>query len=114
MRKQGTPIELAEYVAKRSRCNVQVGAVIYDDYGIFAWGFNNSGPDGMGLCAERHAISRANVKRLAGSSIAVVAFRKNRRICSIPCQKCSQELAGYGVKHVECRDRAGKIVKWEW
>lgn len=77
-------------VAKRSVCSVQMGAVLFDKHGIFAWGWNSSGKSGHGCCAERHAISRANPDRLRGSRIAVGGFRKrnDKQVVSFPCEKC--------------------------
>jgi len=61
------PHDLAIDLTKRSICAVRVAAVLWDQYGIFSWGWNSAGPDGFGQCAEIHAISRANKARLAGS-----------------------------------------------
>jgi len=60
----------------RSRCHVQVAAVLADRHGIFGWGWNSSGWDGYGLHAEAHALQRANRKRLAQATMWVVARRK--------------------------------------
>lgn len=88
--------ELAQTIALRSICNVRVGCVIYDSYGIFAWGWNH--PDnGFGICAERFAIRRSNKKRLINSNIVIVSIRKksNKLIPSLPCDKCVPYLKFY-------------------
>lgn len=91
-------IELATIIAKRSECKIKVGCIIYDRYGIFAWGWNHSG-DGYGMCAERHAISRANRARLKNAELLVLSFRRGKRITSRPCIACAMAI------------RAAKIVK---
>lgn len=69
------PQELAGIILKRSRASVRVGAVIWDRWGIFAWGWNHE-QDGKGLCAERHAILRANPRRFKNATISVEGRRK--------------------------------------
>jgi deoxycytidylate deaminase len=90
MKKPPDPRELAEEILKRSICNVQVGAVIADSHGIFAWGWNSVG-SGMGIHAEIHALSRANRKRLPGATIYVAAQRaRNQKIVTAkPCPECA-------------------------
>ena len=69
------PWKLSLALMKRSACRVQVGAVVTDREGrVFAWGWNHAGADGLGLCAERHALGRANPKRLAGAAIHIRGF----------------------------------------
>lgn len=91
--------ELARIISQRSICNVKVGAIIYDKHGVFAWGWNSSG-SGYGLCAERHAISRANRKRLVGATILTVSMRRAKQICSTPCIKCSLAIKKAGIAKV--------------
>lgn len=85
------PRELADALRSRSRCRVQVACVLVDVVGrIHSWGWNGMGPDGNGIHAEAHAISRANPKRLAGS-IAYVSARWHKRgrvAPSRPCGNC--------------------------
>lgn len=85
--------ELARMIALRSSCKVQVGAIIYDSYGIFSWGWNHAGPTGLGMHAEIHAIRRANPNRLNSRAIILVyALRKNRVIISQPCFNCTKRI----------------------
>jgi cytidine deaminase len=97
--------ELTSTIALRSCCNIKVGAVLYDKYGIFAWGWNHSGHNGMGQCAERHAISRANPSRLPRSSISIVAIRRGKYICSIPCVTCFNALIRRSIRAFSCFDQ---------
>ena len=94
-------IELAEYVANRSTCHIRVGAILSDKYGVFAWGHNHSGT-GLGMCAERHAISRANKKRLTGSTLTIysVRNRNGKRLPSFPCDKCWQWVVNFKIGKV--------------
>lgn len=84
------PQELALDIASRSKCNVQMGAVLEDSHGIFSWGFNHMGFDGHGLCAEREAIRRANKNRLKGSTLYIAGrWRKSGNpVLSFPCPDC--------------------------
>lgn len=86
---------LAAAIARRSTCAVQVGAVLSDAVGPFAWGWNHAGRDGRGECAERHLIKRANAARLSGATLTVVAYRKKsgRMVCSRPCPACEAHVA---------------------
>lgn len=108
MKKDCTPLELAEIISRRSTCKVQVGAVLFDGHGIFAWGWNSAGPHGLGLCAERHALSRANRKRLKGAGVAVFGRRKKAILLSFPCPKCWAALKAAGVKTVWLLPLAGE------
>lgn len=101
---------LAVDLLKRSRCSVQVAAVIFDSYGIFAWGWNSCGPTGFGQHAEQHAISRANSKRLVGASIAVAGTRRGRIVPSIPCDTCQRRLLKSGILVVYFQNKSGS---WE-
>ena len=106
------PKELAQIVSNRSPCRVKVGAVIYDKHGrILCWGWNSSGPDGYGMCGERHAISRANRSRIAGCSLVVYAFRARTGRCliSYPCAKCWEVIINAGIRRVEY---VGPDRKW--
>lgn len=103
-------MELALTLAKRSTCNVQVGAVFYDKFGVFAWGWNSSG-NGFGECAERHGIYRANRDRLEDSTVVVGAVRKNKQIISRPCEMCLLSLRACGVAYAVYMDKDRKIVR---
>ncbi len=95
MKKDRDARDLAVDLIDRSTCNVQVASVIVDAYGkIMSWGWNNSGPNGYGICAERHAISRSNHHRLAGA-VCLVAGRwkaTGKVVNAKPCAKCQRSL----------------------
>lgn len=101
--------ELTKLIANRSSCNIKVGAVIFDQYGIFSWGWNHSG-SGNGECAEKHAIKRANKARLDNASIAIVAIRRGKIICSIPCISCDELLRAYKIRKVFCTNGEKKWI----
>jgi len=103
MNKYRNIIELTQSIAKRSICTVKVGSVVYDSYGIFAWGWNHVGK-GFGECAERYAVRRANKRRLKGASICIISYRRGKMICSFPCPKCFAVLKACGIKYIECND----------
>lgn len=107
MNKKLEPTELAEQVARRSNCKIKVGSIIMDRNGIFSWGWNHAGTDGLGEHAEVHALKRANRKRLAGSVVINFAIRKGREICSFPCPSCMAKLKKVGVVKVYCRNPEG-------
>lgn len=111
MNKTNGAKQLATEILARSRCSVQVGAAIADDYGIISWGWNGPGFDGFGLHAERHAILRANKRRLPGATIYVASVRgKNGKIVmSKPCPECQQSIDNWGLK-VKFRNARGE---WE-
>ena len=100
---------LASDLAERSVCNVKVGAVLSDNRGIFAWGWNSPGQDCRGWHAEHHCISRANRRRLVGSFLTVAAFRKDKMISARPCEKCMPLVKKYGIKIVKYTTKDG----WE-
>jgi tRNA(Arg) A34 adenosine deaminase TadA len=91
----------------RSVCSVQVAAVLYDAYGIFAWGWNSVG-NGFGQHAEIHALSRANRRRLPGSTLVVAGRRRGNVVPSPPCPACRLRLTK--VKSVQIQDRSGRWV----
>jgi hypothetical protein len=86
-----------------------MAAVLSDTHGVFAWGWNHPGPDGFGTHAEEHALSRANRRRLAGSTITIAGLRsgaqrsRSRRfVYSKPCaERCWPLLVLARVKTVE-------------
>ena len=106
----GDPWKLAAKIMERSRCRVRMGAVLIDRRGaVFAWGWNSAGPDGLGLCAERHALSRANPGRLRGASMAVRGRHARSETVSIPCTACFKALAKAGIAGVVHRDGAKRM-----
>ena len=109
-----SPRQLAIDLQDRSPClNIRVGAVIVDSSGkIFAWGWNGPGYDGLGLCAERHAISRSNKKRLGNATMFVASkrVRGGRFVFSKPCERCVPILKNFGIKHAEFITKFGQ---WE-
>mgnify|MGYP001609009285 CR=1 FL=1 len=95
------PRDLALDLLPRSACAVQVAAVIADHCGdIFAWGWNSSGPDGLGLHAEIAAIRRANRGRLKGATIYVASQRRRngKTINSRPCDQCDRVIKKWGLE----------------
>lgn len=100
MRKPSNAQELAIDILERSECSVRVGAVIKDKTGIVSWGWNSPGPDGMGMHAEAHAISRANKKRLYGATIYVASVRgrNGKSITSKPCVDCQHLITKWNLK----------------
>lgn len=93
---------IAGKLRKRSRCRFKVGAVLTDAKGrVFAWGWNHAGPRGRGVCAERHALSRANPERLAGATIHIRAFNGVNESPSTPCRACHDALSRAGVERIE-------------
>ena len=110
MRLPANPQELAEVILQRSTCSVQVGAVLADGHGIYAWGWNSTGPDGYGLHAEIHCLLRANRRRL-GNSTLYVAGRRQRtgnNVLARPCAACRPYLTDIG--RVCYRDKSGRWV----
>lgn len=91
MKKPNSAKQLAIDISARSLCSVQVGAAIEDNNGILAWGWNSVG-GGFGMCAERHAILRANKRRLPGARIYIASIRgRNGKVVpSKPCESCQR------------------------
>lgn len=100
--------QLAVDILSRSVCAVQVGAALADKRGIFSWGWNSSGPNGFGQCAEQHAILRANRRRLLGATIYIAGLRKRngKVIFSKPCETCQKLIDKWELKAV-WRDSEG-------
>ena len=100
--KSRDPRELTIDLLPRSICAVQVAAVLADNHGIFSWGTNHVGFDGMGCHAEREAIRKANRRRLEGSTIYVasVRHRNGKAINSRPCSACQSLIVKWGIKAV--------------
>jgi len=114
MRTNLNPQELVVELLKRSTCSVQCAAVIADKQGVFSWGWNSSGPTGLGQHAEAHAISRANPKRLAGATIYVAARRRKSgsALNSRPCDACQNIIKG--CSQVVYRTPFGGTLSWIW
>lgn len=102
--------ELAIDIAERSICAVQVGAVLSDTHGIFAWGWNNGG-DGFGEHAEQMALKRANRKRLKGAVITIASFRRRngKPVLSLPCkERCAGRIEAVEIGTIEYLDGNGR------
>lgn len=102
------PRELVLDLLPRSTCAVMVAAVIADNHGIFSWGFNHSGFDGLGCHAEIEAIRRSNRKRLEGATIYVASVRRRngKTINSRPCDSCDRVIKKWGL-HIMFRNAVG-------
>lgn len=101
-------LELTTIIAKRSTCNVQVGAVIYDVHlRILSWGWNHAGSNGRGEHAESFALSRGNRSRFEGATIITVAIRRGKRICSLPCIGCAKKITRAKLAYVNAQDVDG-------
>lgn len=96
------PKEVCEEILLRSSCSVQVGAVVVDAEGIFGWGWNHMGYNGMGEHAEVSCLRRSNYRRQQGSTmfVASVRARHGRAITSKPCEKCQGWIEARGIKYV--------------
>lgn len=108
MKKPANATDLATDILERSICSIRVGAAIEDASGILAWGWNSEGFDGYGMCAEAHAIRRANRKRLLGSTIYVAGkrSRNGKFVPAKPCPEC-QKLIDKWELRVVWRDNTG-------
>lgn len=112
MIKPSDPRQLAVDILARSTCSVQVGASVADAGGvIISWGWNHVGA-GYGLCAERHAIRRANASRLWYGTIYVASQRKrnDKTIMSKPCEVCQRMIDKFHLD-VVYRDANGEWVE---
>jgi len=112
MDKNKDPRELVVQLLKRSGCAVQVASIIEDKWGIFSWGWNHSGRDGLGQHAEAHAFDRANYDRLEGATIYVAARRnRNGRVVTArPCLNCDGLITLYNLGKVIYRDGEGRWI----
>ena len=110
--KKVSPRDLAVDLLDRSICSVQVAAVIYDNWGIYSWGWNSSG-SGFGLHAEAHAIVRSNRSRLSKSALVVAGRRRKsgNTVLSLPCFECMKIIVGAGIRSVEYRDKGGAWLR---
>jgi len=99
-----SPKQIVQDLLERSTCRVQVAAVISDRNGIVSWGWN-----GDAHHAEEHALSRANPKRIVGSTITVAGKRKSSGnfVYARPCslhkhnKDCYSLLKKKGILTVE-------------
>lgn len=110
MIKPDDPRELALDLIDRSICTIQVGACIADNWGVYSWGWNSMGSDGLGQCAETHAIKRANKARFNSTSTIYVASRRRRNgkvVPAKPCADCAYIIGKWGLK-VKWRDNDGE------
>ena len=98
MLKPNDPRELAVLILKRSICAVQVGACLADKWGIYVWGHNHIGFDGLGQHAEAECLRKANWRRLEGSTLYVAAVRRRnaKPINARPCSACQRLVARVG------------------
>lgn len=103
------PTEIAVALLTRSICSVQVASCLADNEGVYAWGWNSMGWTGMGQHAEAHCLSRANRKRLAGSTLYIASNRKRngRVVTAKPCSECQTQLQNCNGLHVVYRDGEG-------
>lgn len=92
------PAQVAVAMLSRSICSVQVGAVLCDSHGIYAWGWNGVG-SGFGLHAEAHCLHRSNRKRWSESTLFVAALRKKSGniITARPCEECQKLIKKVGM-----------------
>jgi len=110
MRKLKDPRDIAIALLSRSICSVQVAAVLADRHGIYSWGWNNSGRDGMGEHAEMACLRRTNHRRAASGSILYIAARRLRNARSVtarPCFDCLARIRGLGIGRVVWRAKDG-------
>ncbi|OHB21372.1 MAG: hypothetical protein A2939_05065 [Parcubacteria group bacterium RIFCSPLOWO2_01_FULL_48_18] len=113
MNKNRTARDFVIDIASRSPCRIRVAAVLSDNHGIFSWGWNHPAPDGSGVHAEEHAISRANRRRLKGSRLTVFgARRKNEApVTARPCKDFCLLLAlKYGIAVIEYGTKSGTWI----
>ena len=111
--KSQDPTDVVVALLNRSICSVQVAALLVDRHGIFAWGHNHMGYGGLGECAERHCMSRANPRRLSEATLYVAAKRRRngRVVTARPCEKCAQIARKVG--RTVYRDSFGEWKKYE-
>lgn len=102
MNTRTSPKQLAVDLCARSSCQYKMAAVLHDKTGIFAWGWNSSGPDGMGQHAEDMALRRANRRRLEGATMTVAGIKPSGRgkVLSAPCSACMKLIMASGLKKV--------------
>lgn len=98
---QSRAMQLAEDLSARSTVKIKVGAVLYNNNEIIAWGWNNPGRDGLGEHAEHMAIRRFlrtfGYGEFRNVHVAVYSSRKGKPITSKPCARCEYLLRSWGV-----------------
>ena len=106
------PKEIARALCRRSDLrSFQHGAVLFDGHGVFAWGWSNfrskRSNEFRTLCAERHALQRANKRRLGGALLVVAGIRRKSGtlILSKPCALCEKAIREAGIKTVIFSDQ---------
>ncbi len=110
---KSTPQQLALDLLDRSICSVAVASVVFDNHGIFGWGWNSSGGDGYGEHAEVAALRRCNHHRLDGSTIVVVGRRKRNRkvVVAFPCTDCLRRIVKVGIRVIYFQDKLENWIK---
>lgn len=110
------PKEIVLSLLKRSDCAVQVAAVLSDPNGVYAWGWNHMGQDGLGECAEQAAFRRANYKRIKKSVIWIAGRRKKSKnpVCSKPCALCWQLVKNCAYIMYMKKDGSWETLRGEW
>ncbi|TSC62318.1 MAG: hypothetical protein G01um101448_286 [Parcubacteria group bacterium Gr01-1014_48] len=94
-----------------------MAAVISDKYGIFSWGWNHPGPKSEGIHAEKHALMRANRKRLKGAKLTIAGMRKKskNKVLSRPCDdeewSCLALACKAGIGIIEYHTKNGEWTK---
>ena len=114
MNTRRVPRELAVDLLDRSTFKIQHAAVLSDKRGPFAWGWNHPISD-FTEHAEKHAMERANPKRVAGSCLTVAGRKKNNGnwVYSKPCaKKCLPLAAHFGVRWLEFINKQGEWEIW--
>lgn len=113
------PRDLALGLALRSDLKTfNVGAVIFDKHGPFAWGWNHwrqRGANGLiSICAERHALGiegerSVNRCRLMGATIAVAGYKKHNGnlFLARPCSICFPFIVKFGIRKIVYTQRGG-------
>lgn len=110
--KSQDPRDLVLGLLTRSICAIQVAAILVDNHGAYAWGWNSVG-GGYGLHAEAHCLSRANKRRLSESIMYVAARRaRNKKVLTArPCALCEPKVRRVGK--VIYRNAAGEWVEMD-
>ena len=107
------PKQVLEKLLDRSRCQVQVAALLMDKVGIFAWGWNSEGQTGLGEHAEMAAMRRCNFHRVPKAVMWIAARRKKSQnpVNSRPCGACWPAVSR--CAYVVYRNKAGewKIIR---
>ncbi|OGY67355.1 MAG: hypothetical protein A3I24_01900 [Candidatus Harrisonbacteria bacterium RIFCSPLOWO2_02_FULL_41_13b] len=113
------PRDVALGLALRSDLKTfNVGAVIFDKYGIFSWGWNHwlaRGEQGLiSVCAERHALGiggerLVNRRRLAGATIVVAGCKKHNGniFLARPCEICFPFIVKFRIRKIIYTQRGG-------